>query len=41
MNTKCCQCCAMPMGDGTDVYGTNLNGRSELLCQDLLQKMIY
>lgn len=26
MDTKYCQCCAMPMGDGTKLYGINLDG---------------
>lgn len=26
MNTKYCQCCAMPMGDGTELHGTNSDG---------------
>ena len=23
MDMKYCQCCAMPMGEGTELYGTN------------------
>ena len=26
MNEKVCQCCAMPMGDTDELYGTNADG---------------
>ena len=26
MDTKYCQCCGMPMGEGTELYGTNSDG---------------
>ena len=26
MDMKYCQCCAMPMGEGTELYGKNSDG---------------
>ena len=40
MGMKYCQCCAMSMGEGKELYGTNSDGRSKVLCQDQRQKMI-
>ncbi len=34
MEEKYCQCCAMPMGDTNEMYGTNLDGtKNEDYCK--------
>ena len=41
MDTKYCQCCAMPMGDGTELYGINLDGSiNEYYCNSLDRKSV-
>ncbi len=39
MDTKYCQCCAMPMGEGTELYGTNADGSvNEDYCKYCFEK---
>ena len=39
MDTKYCQCCGMPMGEGTELYGTNADGSvNEDYCKYCFEK---
>lgn len=39
MDTKYCQCCAMPMDEGKELYGTNSDGSvNEDYCKYCFEK---